>query len=200
MLWWFPHTARLNFLHYILGLNPSRQSASKSCLEIPQTQHSARHCSYFCCYLLDFKLRGLKMHLSKIYLSGCQVILAAIAKEIVWMQIAPLSSFPSSSHPFEIWKNVLLGIRACFPLECLIQWSRRIALSLSRLQQQVHVIIIYHPADTCSLHETQQHPVYGVIQFMAVTCSYRLLSGFPWQWSQAMTVAMKESLLLPWIS
>lgn len=94
VLWWFPHTARSNFLHYILGLNPSSQSASKSHLEIPQSQHSTRHCSYFCCYLLDFKLRGLRMHLREIYLSRCQVILAAITKEIVSMQMLHLTASP----------------------------------------------------------------------------------------------------------
>lgn len=126
VLWWFTHEARLNFLHYILGLNPSRQSASKSCLAIPQTQHATQHCSYFCCYLLDFKFRAPKTQLGETYLSSCQVILATISKEIFSVQTAPLGQLPLITPSLSDLESMLLGTRLCFPPQYLIpnQWSK----------------------------------------------------------------------------
>lgn len=75
------------------------------------------------------KSRVLKMHLSEIYLSSSQVILATITKEIFSMQIVPLLQFslvtPSLSH----LENILLGTRLCFTLEFFTpsQWGRSIA-------------------------------------------------------------------------
>lgn len=194
MLWWFTHKARSNFLHYVLGLNPSRLSASKSCLAIPQTQHSTQHRSHFCCYLLDFKFGARKTHLGETYLSSCQVILATITKEIFSVQTAPPVRLPLITLSLSDLERMLLGTRLLFLPEYLIpnQWSKGIAPS-----SQVCVVILHSIADTCSLHKTQRYPVYGVIQRMAVTCSYKILSEFPWQRSQAiMTGAIEESLLL----
>lgn len=135
VLWWITHEARSNFFHYVLGLKPSRLSASKSCLAIPQTQHSTQHCSHFCCYLLHFKFGALKTHLGETYLSSCQVILATITKEIVPEQTTPPVKLPLITPSLRDRESVLLGTRLCFPPEYLIpnQWSKGIAPVLASL-------------------------------------------------------------------
>lgn len=135
MLWWFTHEARLNFFHYVLGLNLSRLSASKSCLAIPQTQHSTQHCSHFCCYLLDFRFGALKTHLGETYLSSCQVILATITKETVPEQTTPLVHPRLITPSLRDLESMLLGTKLCFPPEYLIpnQWSKGMAPVLASL-------------------------------------------------------------------